>query len=480
MKKIALMTWHHVNNYGTAFQALALKELITEFDCDVDIINYMRLEASPIQKKSLKKIIKNLFYETTSVDTNGKIYEFNDDCFEAFYSKNFTYTQICHSRQDLQKLNNIYNGFVCGSDQIWGPRWFDSHYFLDFVTDSKRKIAYAPSIGVTGLSSFQAAWSMKKLISKIKYLSVREKTGCDEISELTGRHDVINVLDPVLLIDGTFWEKILATSKQELPKNDYMFIFFLKNNEEYIQFAIEEAKKKNLKPIIMHSTQSIDNNYYNIEAPKPEDLLKYLKEAKYICTDSFHIMVFSIIFNKQFTVFNKHNSKEFSSQNGRLTELLDRLKIKNVVYNGKIGDKIDYRIVNDELYNLKRLSKYFLENAIKNIPDEINYYDYKNTCEDCKKCKGNISFEMKKYFSKRKFIEHKFIKKRMMLWNFSLEGKCYGCEKNENINTRKPIFYDELLNDFLKNKSLLNIYMKYYFTYDLINVIKKMIQFVRR
>ena len=52
MKKIALMTWHHVNNYGTAFQALALKELITEFDCDVDIINYMRLEASPIQKKS--------------------------------------------------------------------------------------------------------------------------------------------------------------------------------------------------------------------------------------------------------------------------------------------------------------------------------------------------------------------------------------------------------------------------------------------
>lgn len=57
------MTWHHVNNYGTAFQALALKELITEFDCDVDIINYMRLEASPIQKKSLKKIIKNLFYE---------------------------------------------------------------------------------------------------------------------------------------------------------------------------------------------------------------------------------------------------------------------------------------------------------------------------------------------------------------------------------------------------------------------------------
>ena len=75
----------------------------------------------------------------------------------------------------MQELNNIYNGFVCGSDQIWGPRWFDSHYFLDFVADSKRKIAYAPSIGVTELSSFQAAWSMKKLISKIKYLSVREK-----------------------------------------------------------------------------------------------------------------------------------------------------------------------------------------------------------------------------------------------------------------------------------------------------------------
>lgn len=60
MKKIALMTWHHVNNYGTAFQALALKELITEFDCDVDIINYMRWrhhQYKKIVKKNNKKFI---------------------------------------------------------------------------------------------------------------------------------------------------------------------------------------------------------------------------------------------------------------------------------------------------------------------------------------------------------------------------------------------------------------------------------------
>ena len=37
-------------------------------------------------------------------------------------------------------LNDEFDAFVCGSDQIWSPNEFNSKYFFDFVKDDIKKI----------------------------------------------------------------------------------------------------------------------------------------------------------------------------------------------------------------------------------------------------------------------------------------------------------------------------------------------------
>ena len=54
-KKVALMTWHHAENYGTAFQAYALKLLIEQHGFEVNLVDYHRLRA-PIKLRTLKEI----------------------------------------------------------------------------------------------------------------------------------------------------------------------------------------------------------------------------------------------------------------------------------------------------------------------------------------------------------------------------------------------------------------------------------------
>ena len=49
MKKIALMTWHHAENYGTAYQAYALKTLIEQQGYKVDLIDRSEEHTSELQ-----------------------------------------------------------------------------------------------------------------------------------------------------------------------------------------------------------------------------------------------------------------------------------------------------------------------------------------------------------------------------------------------------------------------------------------------
>lgn len=85
------------------------------------------------------------------------------------------------------ELNNLYDGFVCGSDQIWGPNWYDGRFFLDFVINARKLISYAPSLGVSKIADREVARQMAYQISRFASLSIRERTGCEIVRNLIGR-----------------------------------------------------------------------------------------------------------------------------------------------------------------------------------------------------------------------------------------------------------------------------------------------------
>ena len=101
------------------------------------------------------------------------------------------------------------------------------------------------------------------------------------------------------------------------------------------------AKKENLE-VVYVASQGRKDNYpkYNAQVGQ---WLSLIKDAKYVFTNSFHGMSFSIIYKKQFMVFPIIGI--MSSMNGRIMSLSKILNM-DIVYGGdpitSVKNEIDY------------------------------------------------------------------------------------------------------------------------------------------
>lgn len=123
-----------------------------------------------IIKNERKKRREQLKYETELKTRNKKFQEFWNKEYSTNGTEYKTYSQI---RKECPE----YDAYICGSDQIWNPQFcdMDDTYYLQFAPE-ERRIAYAPSIGVSNLTHEQER-IIKQRIDAIPYLSVREKMG---------------------------------------------------------------------------------------------------------------------------------------------------------------------------------------------------------------------------------------------------------------------------------------------------------------
>ncbi len=177
-KKVALMTWYKYYNYGTALQAVALYNTIKRLGYDVDVINY-----SPRKNRnySCDKVYRSIFKMTLNkmkevLNPSGISCE-RIKLFNNFVLDNITETKPCRSYPELHDLNKIYDAFICGSDQIWSPLWFDDKYFLSFVDEPQKMIAYAPSMGNNKADDKNLKKEISKNLKRFSNLSVRENDG---------------------------------------------------------------------------------------------------------------------------------------------------------------------------------------------------------------------------------------------------------------------------------------------------------------
>lgn len=211
MKKVAIMTWWHYSNYGTALQVTALYHVVTKMGYKVDVIDYIP-HGRVVKQENLKALIK-FIYEKICLAINLP-YQ-NDELkirFEEYRDEYLTFTPKCKTESDLFLLNDSYEAFVCGSDQIWAPTVFEPKYFLNFVKNNKRKIAYAPSIGVNEFEDEEIMQETQRLINGFDFISVREKQGQDILKNIFNK-DTVLVLDPTLLYDKHQWQELLKNKK---------------------------------------------------------------------------------------------------------------------------------------------------------------------------------------------------------------------------------------------------------------------------
>lgn len=367
--RIAIMTWYSYRNYGTALQSSALFYIVKNRGYNVDFVSYLPKDGAVSNPKLdlIKRMLKKLKRRYPSLELGT--------LFDNYFEERGTFTTVCASYPELYDLNRKYQAFVCGSDQIWSPLCYDSKYFLDFVENTDKMVAYAPSIGSTKIDDPIIRERMAQHISRFKHLSVREQQGANLIKELTGQ-DAKVVLDPTLLMNAKEWDEFANADRVVKIDGKYILCYFLGDAEKYMRYVRNLSKKSNIPFYVIPVTTQQKNggNAVPFEVG-PSEFVSLIRNAEYVVTDSFHGMAFSVNYNKPFAVFKRFKDNDPKNQNSRIFNLLQVLGLENrlVDYNNtkNIQDMLecDFTEVNRKLKEQRVSSIEYLKNALE---DAVN------------------------------------------------------------------------------------------------------------
>lgn len=375
-RRVGIMTFHFVPNYGAIWQVWALQRFLELHGYDATVIDYRprhvidggrfwvptslaRLRANVIIAYQRYCAIRNLFGRRRVVREH-----FRD--FERHWLRLTPrrYATLSELRKDPPQADAL----VCGSDQIWNPSpqfGFDDAYFLDFGSDGVRRISYAASFGRSQIES-ESAVRLKSLMARLDAISVREASGIEILKTAGFDGGVTHVLDPTLLLDGDEYPR----SPPALAQQPYIFSYVLRGSGGLAALQRQVAHEAALPvyaPLNMHHGKRTAD----IEVlSTPEEWQGYIRGAAYVLTNSFHGTVFSILHRRQFLVVGLEGPK--AALNDRAFSLLadlglsDRVMLPHQAADAyaRLKDPIDWQAVNRRLTERRACSTAFLLNAL--------------------------------------------------------------------------------------------------------------------
>lgn len=315
--KVGICTLYYANrNYGGVLQAYALCKAIERFGYSPEMISYVDCALLHSSLSRIKQCLLGTFVKKEG--TLASI-ETRNDAIDNFRNS------IPHSKlyfsNTIKKANDCYDIFIAGSDQVWNPYWINRFMSLSFVKE-KHTVAYAASVGKTNLDLEQQD-KLRIALKHTDVISIREKDSIPALKKLTNK-SIEYVLDPTLLLTGSEWDEI---STKRLIDENYMFCYFLRDDENLRNAANQYAKKNGLKiatiPYMNGKYRKEDDGFgdYALFDVSPKEFISLIKYASFVLTDSFHGTVFSHLYEKKFVVTNGRNNNEMGCRMQSLTEM---------------------------------------------------------------------------------------------------------------------------------------------------------------
>ena len=420
-KKVGVITVHKNVNYGANLQAFASCKYIRNKGYDCKVIDY----TLPDHEKSahLFSWLKQSFRGAKSLSIKGKIklavaLAFSIPWkrkrlknFHNFRKKFIPQTKQCKNLLEISSLG--LDTIVCGSDQIWNPdiTCGINPIFFGNANGVLSRIAYAPSLGKEKLTEL----SEKKIIEQISsmdYLSSREENTSKYLSSITGK-DFETVCDPVFLLDKSEFDEI--SSKRKIKK-DYVLLYSIVSNSDMTKVALEYSNRHGLDLVEICASKDKNATHKQIQTYGPSEFLSAFKYANTIFTNSFHGTAFSIIFEKDFYIFDNKNG------GSRITNLLTKVGLTARLISSSVEEDfspIDYKASKVLLNEYVSSSKAFLDNALKT---EKQLVASKN-CIGCGACYGVCKFDaISMVKNKEGFLE-----------GFIDKNKCKNCGLCEKV-----------------------------------------------
>jgi hypothetical protein len=384
---IGILTQPINNNYGGIMQNYALQKVLKGLGYDVVTLNWdsFRCFHCPrwwilqnwldfkvyISKKLLHRHRNSLrdqrnYYYQLSLNNRG------------FSNRNLVISDYLWHYGEFReyiKYNNI-KIIIVGSDQVWRPKYnikgMIYRMFLDFTIGLHvKRIAYAASFG-DSLWEFKKIQTIicKNLLRQFDAVSVREDSGIRLCSMYLDRKDVTCTLDPTLLLNKDNYIELLKNTGIPSTKKE-LLVYMLDCSKNKLEIAKRISYHKQVK--IMSFTPKYCNlgivRQSEIEdyiTPSVDVWLRGFYDAKYVVCDSFHGMVFSIIFNKPFIVIcNKKRGQ------ARFTSLLKKIDLEERLisedsnnYLEVLDIPIKWEIVNSKLNELRKESIDFIYKSL--------------------------------------------------------------------------------------------------------------------
>lgn len=293
--KVAVITLHAVQNYGSVLQALATQELLKQCGFEVEIINYIREDVR--YEKLLQTRSGGSFLKKVVLYPTIKRYK---TVFKSFCSEYLNLTEdIYTTENDFEQHPLQADVFCTGSDQVWNSKWNKGILpclYLGFVPSDKFKFSFSASFGQERLDESEVEQT-RKYIEQYNYISVRESSAVKILSEQYGVKNAVQVLDPTLTMDAEFWRKYEGKRR---VAGEYILIYNLNRSVQFDRYAKKLSKKTSI-PIIRLCTR-YDQFYRagkSILIPEISDFISLIDNAKYVLTDSFHATAFSMNMNTE-------------------------------------------------------------------------------------------------------------------------------------------------------------------------------------
>ncbi len=367
MKKLGIITYHRVRNFGSVLQAFGLYKYLENQGYNTEIIQYepeghrTRKEFFGVPNTSL---IKKVIYLLASFPMRTKLHFI----YKKFRKKHLKMSDhIYFSKHDFIEKKCKYDVYITGSDQVWNSRYnalndtIGYAYYFDFTEDEEKRIGYSVSFGEESLD-MSANPKISQLVNRYSHIGVREKSGLAKLESLGFNH-AVHTIDPTLLLTKNDWAELFEDTKIKEP---YLLIYDPQraDSEKFKEYALYIAKRYGLK-IVKISKEYIKPAWVDIVIyPSVNQWLTLVNNADYVLTNSFHGIAFCVNFQKEFCCIRAN------SANNRVTEFLDFMNLNDRFVTtieeceNNLSKKIDYSDVSERISKLRNESCEYLKTAI--------------------------------------------------------------------------------------------------------------------
>lgn len=359
--RIGIFTFHRAINYGAVLQAYGLKAYLESLGHEAYVIDYRPkymneynylFQFNKISFVNIKQALCDLLRELIIIPIR--------------YHRLCLFRTFCKKRLGLKNIeldvqNNDFDVFVFGSDQIWNPvitNGYDNVYFGNFkAAEGKICVSYAASCGSID-NIRKEMMTICTLLSTFSSISVREKNLSRYLVDNLSQLNVFSCIDPVLLAGRDAYDRIL----EDFTVNEkYLLLFQLYHNEELFQNAFKIACQNDLKLVEITSNSESFKKREMVNVVSPGRFLAYIKNASYIITSSYHGMVLSILYSKDFNAVCYDDSIA-----ERFMDLLTSLDMTDrLVDRVEKLTKIDYSRTENNFNKLRSSAQDYISNALR-------------------------------------------------------------------------------------------------------------------